>query len=136
MGRETMNLEGAYSKELCEIGVHKIPDEGTRSSPMNKNPPPRPLKQWPTTFCVKPKACNCDTMLPLPLPRPKTPAVDGGGCDPENFWLYPHLQTGGTEHDGKQALISKLGLHISIFHIKIKPCKRLIDLQFNIKSKK
>ena len=81
---------------MLEIGVHTIPEEGTRSSPKNKNPPPRPLKQWPNTFFVMPMLLNCDTMFTLPFPRPRTPAVDGGECDPENFWLYPHLQQRGT----------------------------------------
>lgn len=81
---------------MLEIGVHTIPEEGTRSSPKNKNPPPRPLKQWPNTFFVMPMLNNCDTMFTLPFPRPRTPAVDGGECDPEYFWLYPHLQQRGT----------------------------------------
>lgn len=85
-------MEGAYSAELREIGVHTTPEEGTRSSPKNKNPPPRPLKQCPTTFLVRPIAFNCDTMFALPLPRPRTPAVDGGECGPLYFWSYPHLQ--------------------------------------------
>jgi hypothetical protein len=29
-----------YSEELGNIGVQTIPDEGMRSSPKNKNPPP------------------------------------------------------------------------------------------------
>lgn len=30
-------------------------------------------------------------MLALPLPRPMTPAVEGGEVEPEYFWSYPHL---------------------------------------------
>lgn len=96
---KTEEVGGAYSKELRDIAVHAIPEAGTRSSPKNKNPPPRPLKQWPSTFRVNPIECNCDNMLALPLPRPKTPAVGGGECGPACFWSYPHLQKSGTEHE-------------------------------------
>lgn len=80
-----------YSIELGNMGVQTIPDEGIRSSPKNKNPPPCALKQWPTTLRIRPREWSWDTMLDLPFPRPMTPAVEGGVIGPEYFWSYPHL---------------------------------------------
>lgn len=85
-------LSCAYSKELCNIGTQVIPDLGTKSAPKNKNPPPFPLRQWPTTFCVIPMPLSCDEMLALLLLSPRTPAVGGEGCGPRFCRRYPHLK--------------------------------------------
>lgn len=64
-----------YSIDLLNIGVQTTPEEGTRSSPMKRKPPPFPLKQRPTTLRVKPSSYSCDTMLDFPSARPRTPSV-------------------------------------------------------------
>ena len=70
-----VNLGSAYSKELCNTGVQAMPEEGIRSSPKKRKPPPFPLKQWPKTLRVKPSSCSCEMMLDLPPERPRTPSV-------------------------------------------------------------
>lgn len=81
------------------MGVQRMLDEGMTSSPKNKNPPPRPLKQWPTTLRIRPREWSWDKMLVLPLPRPRTPAVEGEEVGLDNFWSYPHLATERAVHN-------------------------------------
>jgi len=73
------------------MGVQTTPDWGMNWSPKNRKPPPLPLKQWPTTLRIRPREWSCDTMLVLPFPSPRTPAVEGGGLWPGCVWSYPHL---------------------------------------------
>lgn len=84
-------LRNTHSMELRDIGVHVMPEEGTTSSPRKIYPPWR-LKQWPPTFRVRPRWLSCVKILALPLPRPRTPAVEGGACAPVYFRSYPHLE--------------------------------------------
>lgn len=53
--RKQITLFKTYSEELGNMGVQTTPDWGMRSSPKNKNPPPRLLKQWPTTLRIRPR---------------------------------------------------------------------------------
>ena len=62
--------------DSCDILVHVTPEEGTNSSPKNKNPPSS-LRQCPTTFRTTPMLLSCEIKLTSPLPRPRTPAVGG-----------------------------------------------------------
>lgn len=64
--------------ELGTFGAQKSP-EGKKSSPKKRNPFPCPPKQWPITFCVRPKPSSCDTRLDFPLARPSTPSTYGEG---------------------------------------------------------
>lgn len=87
------DLQNAYrSAEFCSIGVQATPEEGTLPSPRNKTPSPFWPMQWPITFLISPYSRSCDTMLILPLPSPRTPAVSGGESGPGLCWLYPQLQ--------------------------------------------
>lgn len=99
-GTNDINFK-TYSEELGNMDVQTIPEEGIKSSPKNKNPPPRALKQWPTTLWIRPKEWSWDKMLALPFPRPRTPDVAGGELEPEYFWSYPHLAI----HQTKKLLI-------------------------------
>lgn len=78
LNTSTLELEISYSNFLFENGAQNMPDEGTKSSPKKRKPPPCALRQCPTTFRVRPKLCNCSKMLDFPIPRPRTPSVNGG----------------------------------------------------------
>lgn len=90
-----------YPSELHNIGVHDICEDGT-SPPKNRNPPPRPARQCPTTLLTWPRSLSCDTIVALLLLRPRTPAIEGGGCKSPFSWSYPQLQ--GKRNQRKERL--------------------------------
>lgn len=71
-----------YTNKVSDMGIHTAFEEGTGSSPKNRNPPPFVLKQWPNTFLIMPSLYSCVIMLAFPFPRPRTPAVGGGAIGP------------------------------------------------------
>lgn len=93
--------------ELRNIGVHDSFEDGTRSSPKNRNPPPRPARQCPTTLLTWPRSLSCDTIVALLLLRPRTPPTEGGGCKSPFSWSYPQLHGRGNRGKEDWYLVSK-----------------------------
>lgn len=116
-----------YPSELRNIGVHDIPEDGTTSPPKNRNPPPRPVRQCPTTLLTWPRSLSCDTIVALLLLRPRTPAIEGGCCKSPFSWSYPQLQ--GKRNQRKERLVTSFkeqGHCVSLAEPIIQPPKILI----------
>ena len=83
-----------YIEGLLSMGIHDIPQCGTKSSPKNIYPPP-PMsmeRQWPTTFLMIPLLANWDDKLILARLKPRIPSVFAKVFKSNPCWSYAHLK--------------------------------------------